>query len=150
VTTDPDISMQISSQPRYLGVVRAAVETAAKKMGLSDDEAAKITLAVDEAIANVIRHGYGGQTDQPIWLKMSPKSRDGRDGIEIVVEDRCLGVDLSRIKSRSLDEIRPGGLGVHIITGVMDEVEYQSRDDGEGVRLRMVKYTHPAEQPAKG
>ena len=42
------------------------------------------------------------------------------------------------IRSRDLDDIRPGGLGVFIIHEVMDDVNYENRDDG-GMRLTMVK-----------
>jgi hypothetical protein len=49
-------------------------------------------------------------------------------------------VDPTTIKSRDLDEIRPGGLGVHIITEVMDEVRWEKRTDGPiGMRLTMMK-----------
>src|SRR5687768_7458336 len=114
-----DISIRLLSQPRYLSVARAAVETAALRMGLDEDQAGKVTLAVDEAIANVIRHGYKGEHDRPIWVRMTPVTRDGVPGMEIIIEDECTGVDLKKIKGRALEEVRPGGLGVHIITGVM-------------------------------
>jgi anti-sigma regulatory factor (Ser/Thr protein kinase) len=47
-------------------------------------------------------------------------------------------VDPATIRSRDLDDIRPGGLGVHIIHEVMDEVRYERRDS-RGMRLTMVK-----------
>jgi anti-sigma regulatory factor (Ser/Thr protein kinase) len=59
--------------------------------------------------------------------------------LECDVRDFGRQVDPSTIRSRSLDEVRPGGLGVHIIRSVMDEVEY-SRAEGGGMRLRMLKY----------
>lgn len=147
---DPsDISIRVLSQPRYLAVVRASVEAAALRMGLDEDQAGKVTLAVDEAMANVIRHGYKGEKDHPIWVRMTPVTRESVPGMEIVIEDECSGVDLKKIKGRALEEVRPGGLGVHIITGVMDEVEYQARPDGTGVRLRMVKLAKPVAAAAK-
>ena len=144
------ISIRVLSQPRYLAVIRAAVEAAATKSGFTADMSDRIVLAVDEAVTNVIRHGYKGRTDQPIWLKMRPVNGDGKEGMEFLIEDECTGVDLAKIKGRPLEEVRPGGLGVHIITGVMDQVEYRSRPDGTGVQLRMVKYKKPAAAAAKG
>ena len=55
------ILLRILSQPRYLCVVRAAEEMAATRMGLDTDDADRVVLAVDEACANVIRHGYRGR-----------------------------------------------------------------------------------------
>ncbi len=120
-------------------MVRAAVEAAAVRLGLSEDAAGKVVLAVDEAASNVIRHGYGGRQDRPIWMRISPIDFEGNPAMEILIEDECQGVDLNKIKGRPLEEIRPGGLGVHIIQGVMDAVEYRHREDGAGISLRMVK-----------
>jgi len=45
------------------------------------------------------------------------------------------------LKGRSLDEVRPGGLGLHFIRESMDEVEF-TRKKGKNL-LRMVKYLSP-------
>lgn len=151
MTDDPShIMLRVISHPEYLCVVRAAVETAATRLGFGSDDAGKITLAVDEALANVIRHGYHGQTDGPIWVKMSPQRRGESDGMLIVIEDACRGVDLSRIKPRPLEEVRPGGLGVNIIQSVMDHVDYATRAEGEGVRLTMFKSLAPTRSARQG
>ena len=133
------IELRVVSKPDYLAVARALVETAAQRMGFDAETAGKVVLAVDEAMANVIRHGYGGKEDQPIWIRIDPIKDEGAPAVQFVIEDQCAGVDLGRIKARPLDEIKPGGLGVHIIQEVMDKVEYRRRDDGRGVTLRMVK-----------
>jgi hypothetical protein len=82
-----------------------------------------------------------------IWPK--PSSESERGSLKIVIEDEARQVDPDQIKSRELDDIRPGGLGVHIIRQVMDEVTYERRE-GAGMRLTMaksVKHTVPPEQP---
>lgn len=142
-TRDPHITIRIHSHPRYLCVLRSAVETAAKEYGLDQQISGRVVLAVDEAVANVIRHGYHGQTDKPIWVNLAPIKADG-GGIEVVIEDECRGVDLSRIRGRDLKDVKPGGLGVHILREIMDEVEYRHRESHEGVRLTMRKRASPA------
>ena len=47
-------------------------------------------------------------------------------------------VDVELIKSRALDDIKPGGLGVHLIQTVMDEATWVKREDG-GMKLTMKK-----------
>ena len=42
-------------------------------------------------------------------------------------------------RGRELDDVRPGGLGVHLIETAMDEVEY-SQPDGGGMEIRLRKY----------
>lgn len=144
------IILRIVSQPQYLCVVRSAVESAAVRMGLSAQEAGQIVLAVDEAVSNVIRHGYEQEPNHPIWLRITPARRNGQAGVQVVVEDETEGVELSRIKGRPLEEVRPGGLGVSIIRAAMDEVSYQHRDDGPGIRLTMSKFARPDQPAGKG
>ena len=60
-------------------------------------------------------------------------------------------IDPSRIASRPLDEIRPGGLGVHLIRSTMDVVEYNENRHG-GTTLTLVKRAttdRPVEEPRR-
>ena len=43
------------------------------------------------------------------------------------------------IKGRDLDDVRPGGLGVHIIREIMDEVTYDTGHE-VGTELKMTKF----------
>ena len=133
------ILIQIVSQPRYLLVLRATIESAMTQLGLSKDQTRHVALAVDEATSNVIRHGYKATCERPIYLKITPVELSGKPAIKIVIEDECTGIDISKIKGRPLDEYRQGGLGIHIIYGVMDFVEYSYRENGKGLRLTMIK-----------
>ncbi len=58
-------------------------------------------------------------------------------------------IDPSTISGRDLGDVRPGGLGVHIIRSTMDKVRYRPRPGG-GMLLRMVKYVDdPADNPSQ-
>lgn len=91
-----------------------------------------LTLGVDEAFSNIMRHAYGGSRDGTIELEVS--CRDKR--LYVTLRDYGEKVPLEQIRSRDLDDIRPGGLGVHIINTVFDSVEYDSSvPDGTILRL---------------
>lgn len=139
-----DIEMRIVSKPVYLCVVRSAINAVLERMGLGDGECGKVMLAVDEAVTNVMRHGYDNAEDQPIWVRFRPAEVAGKKGFEIAIEDLARQVEPEIIRGRDLEDVRPGGLGVHIIRQVMDEVEYTKRDGG-GMRLWMAKSLEPAE-----
>jgi anti-sigma regulatory factor (Ser/Thr protein kinase) len=126
-TKEPLLRLQMFSQPRFLAAVRALIATVCDRLGFNSMQCGQISLAVDEALCNVITHGY-----------------NRREGIKIVIEDLASQVDPDSIQPRDLDDIRPGGLGVHIIREVMDEVAYERRAD-RGMRLTMTKNLHPAE-----
>ncbi len=141
------VILRVLSDPAYLCVVRAAAERFCLLVGFDQESAQAIGLALDEALANVINHGYDGRSDQPIHVEFQMKrpagsARAPRDGpageLQICVRDFGRQVDASQIHPRSLEEVRPGGLGVHIMRSVMDRVEYRKRGL-LGMELRMIK-----------
>lgn len=137
---EPDVLLRLTSHPRYLSGARELVTAVARRLGFDETIGCQIALAVDEALANVIRHGYGSEPDRPIWVSIWPMgpSVDEATGVRIVIEDEARQVDPDKIKGRDLEDIRPGGLGVHIIRKVMDHAAYEKRDGG-GMRLVMEK-----------
>lgn len=136
----PDIVLRVVSDVRYLAGARELIAGVAKRLGFSHDASSHLALAVDEALCNVIRHGYKQALGRPIWLKLWPLDDDGEHGpgVCIVIEDEAQQVDPSQIQGRDLDDIRPGGLGVHIIRQVVDCAQYAPRQ-GTGMSLTLVK-----------
>ncbi|MBN1846931.1 MAG: ATP-binding protein [Sedimentisphaerales bacterium] len=134
------VELRIHADPAYLSIAREAIRKATEIAGLAADETDGVILAVDEALTNVIRHSYGGPCDKPIVIQIRPHGPQAApaEALEILIRDFGRQVDPKTIKSRSLDEVRPGGLGVHIIQTVMDDVQYRCVPEG-GMELRMVK-----------
>lgn len=129
------VELRIQSDPRMLKVVRTSVSQFCALVGFSPEECNSIMLAVDEACSNIIKHTYDGRTDQPIVVRCEALP----DGIRIVLRDFGDKVKLSTIKSRDLHDVRPGGLGVHLIRSVMDDVRFDESCK-VGNRLMLVKY----------
>ena len=140
------LKLQLESNPEALGLVRAAVERATEILHFPEGESRAIVRSVDEALANVIRHAYRGELGHPIEVTCRHLHRTENDicvsGIEIVLQDSGSPADPAKMKGRSLDEVRPGGLGLHFMKQSMDEVEF-SRKKGKN-QLRLVKYLAPA------
>jgi serine/threonine-protein kinase RsbW len=128
------------ADPEYLCVARAVVRQVLRIAGLSEDEYELVTLGVEEALTNVIRHGYGGPCNEPIIIKINRIDHYDENGaaLEVVIRDFGRQVDPRSIKARNPEEPRPGGRGVYIMKSVMDEVEF-SRADDRGMELRMVR-----------
>jgi anti-sigma regulatory factor (Ser/Thr protein kinase) len=120
------VKFAIPSDPRYLPVVRGAVGPLAAAIGWDEAECRAITLAIDEALANVIRHAYHGRADGLIELEC----QESVDGLEIILLDNGDAPDRSRICAREIGCDQPGGLGTHIIKDVMDRVSYEETPKG--------------------
>ena len=150
----PEVVVRVLSQPRYLAGVREMMAALAQRLGADELAASQVALAIDEALCNVIRHGYSQRTDGEIeiavWPAVPGRGADdgpvgasgdggGARGMYIRIQDRGKQTDPALIRSRELSEIRPGGLGVHIIQEVMDHVRYDHRRGG-GMRLTLIKH----------
>ena len=120
------VSFAMASDVRYLPVVRGAVGALTAAIGWDEAECRAIVLALDEAIANIIRHAYHGRSDGLIELQC----RESADGLEISMLDSGEPPDPSRICAREVGCDQPGGLGTHIIRDVMDSVSYQRTESG--------------------
>jgi anti-sigma regulatory factor (Ser/Thr protein kinase) len=135
---DPSVHLVLGSHPRYLTIVRHLAGEGASLAGFAADERDRIEVAVVEGFTNVIRHGYGGKTDQRIEVRMSFPA----GSLSIEIEDWGRFVDPSRMVSRPLDEVRPGGLGIHLMKVAMDRVEYRKNSHG-GTTLVLEKRRVP-------
>jgi anti-sigma regulatory factor (Ser/Thr protein kinase) len=120
------IKFSVPSDPRYLPVVRGAIGTLAAVIGWDESESRAIVLAIDEALANVIRHAYHNRTDSLMELEC----RESADGLEITLLDNGDAPDKSKICAREIGCDQPGGLGTHIIKEVMDKVSYEESPAG--------------------
>jgi anti-sigma regulatory factor (Ser/Thr protein kinase) len=120
------VTFVMSSHPQYLPVVRAAVGQLAAMVGWSETDSRAITLAVDEALANVIRHAYHGRTDGRVELQC----RATGDELEFRLKDMGDAPDRAKICARQVGGEEIGGLGTHIIRDVMDSVDYLTAPDG--------------------
>ncbi|MHC8510404.1 MAG: SpoIIE family protein phosphatase [Rhodospirillales bacterium] len=129
------LRLNTPARPESLKLIRAGVTAAADEAGFSELAARDIVLAVDEACQNVIRHAYQGRGDGDIVIGF--ERRGGK--FTVLVRDFAPPVDPAKIQSRALDDVRPGGLGTHLIRAIMDEVEFMTPPEGGGNLLRLTK-----------
>jgi len=127
--------MVISSEPRLLHIMRGVVRYYARDAGFPESEVYRLVLAVDEAATNVIRHTYGSRPNGRLALEV----RNLHDRLEFVIEDTGAKVLSDAIRPRSLDDVRPGGLGSFFIKSFTDSSSYDEAFT-EGNRLRLVKF----------
>ena len=124
--------MRMASNPRLLSVVRSTVSELAAVWGFESEQCRRITLAVDEALSNIIRHAYKNRFNQEIDLNFQAHS----DYLEFSFVDRGEAADPSKFLARPLDEMASGGRGIHIIRQIMDEVCYERLPEGNLLRLK--------------
>lgn len=118
------VSADLSSLPAALAYVTDAL----RALGLSPKAVQEMELAVDEAVTNVVLHGYAGTEG---WIRLSCE-RAGEGVAVVAIEDAAPPFDPTTTPSPDLegdaDERPIGGLGVHFIRTMTDEMTYECRD----------------------
>lgn len=142
------LRLELPSDPSLLCAVRGAVERLTESFGFSEPDCRAVTRAVDEALTNIIRHAYKGRPDRPIEMSFRSirQQADAKvsEGLEILLCDRGPSIERAQLCMRELEEVKPGGLGLHFIKQSMDVVEYK-RTNGTNC-LRLVKYVRAPKQ----
>lgn len=115
-----NIQLSVLSHPKYLQLVRGVIKKITDIIGFSEDDSGHITLAVDEACSNIIKHSY--MNDPGKRIDVSIKIHEKK--LEIQITDYGKQCDIRQMKSRNINDIRPGGLGIYIMNKIMDSVEY--------------------------
>ena len=123
------------SRADKLKPVRDVVRELAQRQGCTKENLDCMVMAINEACMNVIQHAYAEDDNGEIILEFWKDN----DDLVIRIYDFADKVDKSKIKSRDLDDIKPGGLGVHLIHKVMDKVEYVDMPNEPGNLLEMRK-----------
>jgi serine/threonine-protein kinase RsbW len=133
---DNQLELQIEAKPENLSVVADFIATAMRQLGTEQDMF-EVQTAVDEACTNVMLHAYSGKGGV---ISMSCELQD-KDFI-ITIRDNGRPFDPDSVPppdvEAALEERRVGGLGVHLMRKLMDDVSY-AFDAEKGNKLVMRK-----------
>jgi anti-sigma regulatory factor (Ser/Thr protein kinase) len=126
------LQLTLRNHVSEIGRLVERIEGFGQEAGLPDDVTFRLTLALDEIVSNVIRHGLDAGSSQTVSVTL-----DIADGIvTATVVDDGRPFDPHDAPQPNLDapieERTPGGLGVHLVKASMDEVIYR-RDGSRNV-----------------
>lgn len=133
-------SLSIENESKNLSKVREAVSAVLDDTTFSRDMRNKIIVAVDEALANVVEHAYGGGTGMvDIAFELTS------DHLRVQIRDRGVRFNPGDKLTSTIDihdHIRKGlkgGLGLFLMRRIMDEVHFNHDGDEFVNELVMVK-----------
>lgn len=118
-----------------------AIETFCDAHALPPAVSYQISLAADELITNVISYGFpDGATGLPITVRLAAGEGDSASVTVVIVDDGPAFDPFAEAPPPVLEgdiEDRPiGGLGVHLVRSMMDQVHYARIDGRNVVTLR--------------
>jgi anti-sigma regulatory factor (Ser/Thr protein kinase) len=115
------------------------VSECADKHRLSPDVLYGVNLAIEELFTNMVRHAVGGGNEVLISLEVSEQklviSLTDYD-VDEFDPRKSMDVDVSK----PLHERKPGGLGIFMVKGLMDDVSYSYQNRTASVTI--VKKLH--------
>jgi serine/threonine-protein kinase RsbW len=93
------------------------------KSPILEESKEELVLAIGEAAQNIVKHAYKDNldTNDKMQIKISFKNKI----LEIGFFDKGKPIVEENIKHRSLDDVKPGGLGTYFIQQIMDEVVFK-------------------------
>jgi anti-sigma regulatory factor (Ser/Thr protein kinase) len=116
--------------------IRTFIETVCA--AIEDDERQRAVLLVEELFANSVCHGYGGDSDQPVWLTVDVAD----NGCHLVYED-CAPpynpflAEEPDLDHPALEDRLVGGLGIVFLTELSSTRSYERRGDTNVIELHV-------------
>ena len=142
MTQTQPVKLTIPSDSKYLSLIRTVLKHLLSYYEVPDDIARKLVLCVDEACSNIIKHSYRGLCTEPIDITFEIDNNN----FTAKIRDYGKQCDTQKFKPRSLDEVRPGGLGTFFMHEIMDTVNYCTKRE-KGTLLTMTKKLQQTTMP---
>jgi serine/threonine-protein kinase RsbW len=137
MNADENVELKLPNSLAALAQLHAVVERFCRRRAIHPDTEFKIDLALEEVFTNIVRYGYDDNHPHEIVVRF----KGNRDSVRISVEDdgRHFNPLLAPVVdvTAELAERRIGGLGIHLVRSLLDQVRYQRRPVGN--RLILIK-----------
>jgi len=135
-------SHELDVKPEVCDVARLIewIEARCAAEGLAEDLKFKLTLAVEEAVVNVITHAFEG-LPPPHSITVRLEVTAGSVTAEITDNGRPFDPTSAPDPDLSLpiEERHPGGLGIYLMREMMDRVRYRHAGGNNVLRLEKVR-----------
>jgi len=129
--------LSLEANLENLKAARSFIQRAGNSLHVADDILGDLCLVVDEAVTNIVVHGYEGRGG-PVDITVQSQG----DALVIRIRDRASPFDASDVEKPHLDQALAerayGGMGVYLIRKLTDEAEFRVLPGG-GNELRIVK-----------
>src|SRR5436853_7768343 len=112
--------LEFTSHTANLALMRDFVRKFLERHPFTEKQRTLMVLGIDEACTNVIRYAYDLRDDQPMALSLEAM----QTCVRMRLRDYGAQTPAHKMQGRDRDQIRPGGLGLHLIRNAFDKVDY--------------------------
>lgn len=131
--SDCELALTIPADPRAIAAVTDGVMQMLQDKRWPEERIMEVELALQEALANAIRHGCKGDVSRKIQCCVNYKESGE---VLIVVRDPGAGFDTTAVADPLVGDnmMKSSGRGIFLINQLMDEVAF--KDGGREVQMR--------------
>jgi serine/threonine-protein kinase RsbW len=140
MSVDANIEFQIvvSNKLENLPAIAKFISDALQRFGMKEEKIFDVNVAVDEACTNIIQNAYSPEEEGTIEIRCEALNDNKcavliKDHGKPFAQTQAVAVDTTS----SLEERKPGGLGLFFIRELVDEISYEYKDGYQ--TLTMVK-----------
>lgn len=134
------IDLKITSKTENVEQVLKSLEVFCNENNIDNKTIEAIQVATDEAITNIILHGYDKRDDGIINIKFILENNK----LLIKIIDYAKSFQPEKLIKQNIDDVkaltRVGGFGLILMNALMDYIDYSYNEDEQANYLIMEKY----------
>ena len=132
--------VRVENKMDHWPVLRCALHDYGVCAGMNARGLKKIELAVEEAVVNIINYSQAEWVELEVKVKSEKRKEDGkRKEINVTLRDNGAAFDpLQQAEvdtDRATDERQVGGMGIHLIRQIVDELHYERKENKNILRM---------------
>jgi sigma-B regulation protein RsbU (phosphoserine phosphatase) len=132
------LELSLNNDLAEIAGIVAQLNQFAERQGLEDAVRRRVNMAVDELLNNIVSYGFDDEEAHPIHVRMEL----GSERLSLTITDdgqpfNPFARNAPDVEA-AIDDREIGGLGIHLVQNVMDEVAYRRRTEQNVVTL--IKY----------
>ena len=138
------VRLEFTSVFEMVDFVQVVSDHVSHSIGLDDDSAHWVSVAIRESVINAIKHGNRNDATKRVFVEFET-TLESVPELSIRVRDQGEGFDPEEVADPLAPEnlLKSSGRGIFLIRNFMDDVQLQRAPEG-GMEIRMVKRVQPA------
>jgi serine/threonine-protein kinase RsbW len=139
------VRLEFTSTFDMLDFVQVVSDHVSRDVGMDEEAAHWISVAIRESVINAIKHGNRNDSTKRVFVEFETASGSEAPELSIRVRDQGEGFDPEQIADPLAPEnlLKSSGRGIFLIRNFMDDVRLQRAPEG-GMEIRMIKRVQPS------
>jgi serine/threonine-protein kinase RsbW len=139
------VRLEFTSAFEMLDFVQVVSDHISRSVGMDEDAAHWISVAIRESVINAIKHGNRNDSTKRVFVEFETTAPADAPELKIRVRDEGEGFDPELVADPLAPEnlLKSSGRGIFLIRNFMDDVQLRRAPEG-GMEIRMLKRVLPS------